>query len=76
MTTAERGTCPRCQGPHVHHHVFGLPSPSAFLTEDGDIVDWVTIEGCVVLDDEPRFDRRCEDCRHRWNAADDAEPSG
>lgn len=71
-TSAERGTCPHCGSTDVRHRVFGLPDFSYFCDTDGNVFEWVDLEGCL-MPDEPTFNRNCERCRHQWN--DDTDES-
>lgn len=57
-----RGTCPRCGGDQVLHHVIGMPMLEAYESSP----PWVIWEGCVGLGPE----RECQECEHAWQADD------
>ncbi|MGO1198263.1 MAG: (deoxy)nucleoside triphosphate pyrophosphohydrolase [Dermabacteraceae bacterium] len=53
-----RGTCPRCGGDQVLHHVIGMPMLEAHESSP----PWVIWEGCVGSGPE----RECQECGHAW----------
>lgn len=57
-----RGTCPRCGGDQVLHHVIGMPLAEAHRSSP----EWVHWAGCVGLGP----DRECPECEHSWWATD------
>lgn len=57
-----RGTCPRCGGDQLLHHVIGMPLLEAHESSP----DWVHWAGCTGLGP----DRQCLECTHTWWADD------
>lgn len=57
-----RGTCPRCGGDQVLHHVIGMPMLEAYESSPS----WVLWEGCVGMGPE----RECQECEHGWQPED------
>jgi hypothetical protein len=62
--TIRRGSCPRCKA-KARHHVRGLPDIGALGDEDGNLPDWIDLEGCLI-EPGPSFDRSCDSCGLRW----------
>jgi 8-oxo-dGTP diphosphatase len=57
-----RGTCPRCGGDQVLHHIIGMPLVEAYDSSPA----WVLWEGCVGSGPE----RECEECTLAWQPGD------
>jgi 8-oxo-dGTP diphosphatase len=57
-----RGTCPRCGGDQVLHHVIGMPVLEAHESSP----PWVLWEECPG----PGPERECEECGHGWQPGD------
>ncbi|MFX4272954.1 hypothetical protein ACOKSZ_11915 [Propionibacteriaceae bacterium Y1685] len=68
----ERGTCPACGSGEVDRYVYGLPVPA--VMEQAQHADWLHLQGCVVLGDDPRLS--CRSCGHREPPIDPARQWG
>jgi hypothetical protein len=57
-------TCPACQANDTVSIMYGLPSHETFEAVEWGEIPWVSIGGCVVEPDNPRW--ACPGCEHRW----------
>jgi hypothetical protein len=62
-----RGSCPRCNGRKIQHHIAGMPDFSAFVDAEDNIPEWINFSGCVI-GPGPHYDRSCDACGLRWNS--------
>ncbi|HEX4687407.1 MAG TPA: hypothetical protein VH228_11545 [Nocardioides sp.] len=67
-TKIRQGTCPRCRA-KARHHVRGFPDIGELGDEEGNLPDWISLEGCLMVPG-PSFDRSCEACGLRWSSRD------
>jgi hypothetical protein len=59
-----RGTCSRCAGRGVRHHIIGMPAPPEAM---GTIPKWVEWEGFI----HPGYTRSCGASGLTWTEDDD-----